>query len=276
MEQLAVREKAAEKPTARNRRRNNRTDHFGNGGDATDTTQSLEDEDHEQTHLRGGVLRASELKALANGVKDVDEFRKLGDGILSPPKTASPNGVAPKTEHNETVTYAEEETNNLTRITDKKENLRRRRAMLDDHDKFLSLVRNRGKSVLEELKAKENVKDICGYDSRLSWSDEEFESWRSSPEGQKALTTAVLGPPHRETTGGEDEEIGRGVCLKKRCERHKAWYKLQQQEMAFERETVRQEMKRLDVEEKGIRNRAMIRHLEAADGGEPMDATAAG
>ena len=271
MQLLAVKDKVTGKPATKNRRRNNRTDHFGNGSDPMDTTQSLEDEDHEQTHLRGGVLRVSELKTLAHGVSGADEFRKLGDGILSPPKTVSPNEVAPKTEHDQPVVYTEEETNYLLRVTEKKANLKQRRAMLDDRDKFLSLVRNRGKSVLEELKAKDNVKDICGYDSRLSWSDEEFESWRSSEEGQHALMTAVLGPPP--ATGDGDEAIGRGVCLKKRCERHKAWYKLQQQEMAFERETVRQEMKRLDIEEKGIRDRAMIRHLEGAEG-EPMDATA--
>ena len=60
----------------------------------------------------------------------------------------------------------------------------------------------------------------------------------------------------------EEEEIGRGVCKKKRCERHKAWLKLQQQDNLFEKDQARQEMKKLDAEEKGVRERAMIRWLE--------------
>ena len=157
------------------------------------------------------------------------------------------------------------------------------------------MITARGKAVLAELKEKDkSVKDICGYDSRLTWSDQEFNEWRASAEGQKALEKGgVLGPPtpmaskdndtdmvNTQATAGnsdskgfdgvnEDEgEIGKGVCKKKRCERHRQWLKLQQQDNLFEKDQARQEMKRLEAEEKGLRNRATIRSLEVRETGE--------
>ena len=174
--------------------------------------------------------------------------------------------------------------------------------MLDDRERFLVLVKSRAKRVLEELRQKETVKDICGFDGRLAWSDAEFLAWRDSPEGQKALESRMLMAPSRTTAsaadrlnpdptsaeiaigssmpeaeppnhyGGhgpesfdgqpDDGEVGRGVCQKRRCERHRAWWKLQQQEVAFEKGEVRLALDRLGVEEKGVRERAVVRCLE--------------
>ena len=61
------------------------------------------------------------------------------------------------------------------------------------------------------------------------------------------------------------------MCQKKRCERHKQWVKLQQQDIAFEKEECRQEMRKLEAEEKGVGERAMIRHLESGDQVEAQD-----
>ncbi|KAL8695899.1 MAG: hypothetical protein Q9201_007911 [Fulgogasparrea decipioides] len=275
------------------------------------------DTNEAQHQLRDGTLRSTELKALITGVKDISEFRKLGDPVLTPPPTAhlhDPNhnsidnikaedalpalpAIEP-TSHLQPP-YTPLETSQLATLTYKKDQLRAQKKMLDDRDTFLTLVRERAKNVLDELKKKESIKDICGFDTRLVWSDHEFDIWRSSPEGRKTLEERKLGPPtpliipvelaphlyhvtqsqvngeelpngNVEKNGaeqnGEGEILGKGVCQKKRCERHRAWFKLQQQDIAFAKDEVRQGMRKLDEEEKGVRDRAMIRWLEAKPG----------
>ncbi|KAL8928118.1 MAG: hypothetical protein Q9172_001028 [Xanthocarpia lactea] len=259
-----------------------------------------------ESRLRSGILQPAELKALVNNVKDVTEFHKLGNGLVNLPATAEPNDIKMEdtlSSHNSQIPYNPAESDLLQALTAKKDELRSRKRMLDDRDTFLVLVRERAKTVLDHLKKKENnIKDICGFDVRLIWSDEEFEIWRNSVEGVSALKDRKLGAPtvldmpiHSDDDGhkklavngdqlanGDDatasgapnieqqqqpdaDEIGKGVCQKKRCERHKQWYKIQQQEIAFAKDEVRQEMRRLDEEENGVRDRAKIRWLEAKD-----------
>lgn len=283
------------------RRRDNYTDHFGN--DAVEDRAELDDD---RSHLRGGVLRSRELKALADGVRDISEFRKLGDGVLSPPRTASPDADGHTAASKVIISYTPEELTQLREITTKEDALKRRKSMLNHRDRFLILVRARAKRVLEHLRKKETVKDICGFDARLSWSDEEFQAWCASPEGIESLESGNLcAPPtvsaskaatipiepgdailpalgydpqgnniaHERSADGvvgqggaaeedEEEELSRGVCQKRRCERHKTWWKLQLQDVAFERDEVRQALDRLEVEEKHVRKRALIRGLE--------------
>ena len=233
--------------------------------------QEFDNEDHDD--LRGGVLRPRELKALVDGVKDVNEFHRLGEGVLSPPQTASPDAEGDKKRN---ITYTEEETAELEHIAKKREDLVARRSMLSDRDKFVAMVGIRHKAVLAELKETDkSLKDICGYDARLTWCDEEFNQWRSSSEGQKALQgNALDAPPKAEAITAvrngiaseeDEEEVGRGVCKKKRCERHRAWLKNQQQDNAFEKDQVRQGLKRLEHDEKGVRDRAMVRSLQGDD-----------
>ena len=278
------------------RRKNNYTDNFGNADEAAD---------EEPNHLRGGVLRAGELKAVTDEVKDVESFHRLGDGVLSPPPSASPEGDDVKMEGADNIkrqaVYTSEETGQLEDIIEKKDKVRAYKRLLDDKDRLLDLVLARRDSVLAELKEKDkSISTICGFDPRLTWSDQEFTAWRESAEGKGALGEGgILGPPSHlslqdpvkhESNGiygnendiseingnanghvdeikkdGEEEEIGRGVCRKKRCERHRAWLKLQQHELQFELHQARLAMKKLEVEEKGVRDRAMIRGLEAKD-----------
>ncbi|KAL8750168.1 MAG: hypothetical protein Q9184_006521 [Pyrenodesmia sp. 2 TL-2023] len=273
------------------------------------------DGNESQPQFRGGILRPGDLKALVTGVKDISQFRKLGNGVLSPPPTATKEGTntdvkmedAPPLEPitmNNQIPYNPTETDQLRTITTKKDELRARKKLLDDRDIFLTLVRERAKGVLDELKKKENVKDICGFDTRLVWLDEEFDVWRTSADGVKALSDRKLGPPTSTvssqagpqsplqangeaqpsknpiaapTVNGdassvapttelpEGEELGKGICKKRKCERHRNWYKIQQQEIAFAKDEVRQGMRKLDEEEKGVRDRARIRWLEGED-----------
>jgi len=266
----ALEQKKPEGPRShKKKRQDNYTDNFGNIGDGQEAYSIT---------LRGGVVRAEELKSLTEGVKDVQAFHRLGDGVLSPPTTASPEGEDVKMGHGvevpkDKITFTTEERTQLEEITEKRITCRERKKMLDDRDKLISSITARAKTVSAELKEKDkSSKDICGYDSRLSWSDQEFSQWRSSPEGQKALAKdGALGAPTTIENGerkneDEEEELGKGICKRKRCERHKAWLKLAQQENLFEKDQARQEMKRLEGEEKGVKDRALIRSLELGEG----------
>lgn len=264
------------------RRRDNFTDNYGNTGDSVDTDPG---------QIRGGVLKASELKTVADSVGDLGAFRRLGDGVLSPPPTVSPEGDEVKVENGEELKkqaiYTTEETARLEEIAMKRDAVRAQKKLLDDRDRFLLLVTTRAKTVLGELREQDkSVNTICGYDSRISWSDDEFNEWRTSSEGKSALEKGGVlnaptekekaekmekqegnwdAPPDAATNADEEEEIGKGVCKKKRCERHKAWLKLMQQEILFETHQARQAMKKLEAEEKGVKDRAMIRHLEGQE-----------
>lgn len=271
-----------------------------------------------QSQRRGGILRPGELKALVTEVKDISEFRKLGDGVLNPtPIVAKAETSDIKMEDApapEPITmisqipYTPAEVDELQTLATKKDELRNRKKLLDDRDIFLALVRERAKGALDELKKKENVKDICGFDTRLVWLDEEFDIWRTSPEGVKALGERKLGAPttlipsqvaphangepqqqqqqHQQipatttaTVNGDAplapssgaaehdsaEELGKGICKKRKCERHRNWFKIQQQEVAFAKDEVRQGMRKLDEEEKALRDRARIRWLEGGE-----------
>ena len=237
----------------------------------------------EYEHPKGGVLRPEELKALIDGIQDVTTFRKLGDGILTPPDTVSPeDGVGTE---NTKISYTSEETVTLQAIDRTRTELNEKRAMLLDRDKFITMVVARARAVLGELKEKEkSLKDICGYDARLTWTEYEFNNWRASEEGQQAMKTETLPAPtlappvngvaevsadaktNSEDTvmkDAEEAEVGPGVCKKKRCERHRAWFKVQQQDNAMEKEEVRVRLRKLETEEKAVKDHAMIRTLES-------------
>ncbi|KAL8667288.1 MAG: hypothetical protein Q9202_000861 [Teloschistes flavicans] len=251
------------------------------------------DSDETQAQLRDGVLRPKELKALVTDVKDVSEFHRLGNVPLSPHTETNPEDPHNSNNSNQ-VPYTPLESSLLATLTTKKDALRDRKKFLDDRETVLTLVRERAKLVLEDMKKKESIKDICGFDNRLVWTDEEFNAWRTSPEGVKALEERKLGPPapvpapqdpaphppnQQNPTNGTgavngaaaaaaapppsaSDEFAAGVCQKKRCERHRTWVKLQQQELAFARDEARQAIRKVEAEEKDIREKAMMRWLE--------------
>lgn len=248
----------------------------------------------EETETRGGVLKVSELKALLDSVNDVSEFYRLGEGVDGDhPGSTTYDDL-------DTSKYTQDELDELDHIIVQKSKLLRRKDMLDDREKFVEMVEARHKAVWAQMKERgESGKEICGYDSRLTWSEEEFESWRTSAEGQAALSSAVLPPPsagppdfassatvvngtapgsvedagkmpngvNGSTEGDEEDDASRGACKegfpKKRCERHRAWLRREQQDNAFERNQTKLGIRKLEADEKGIKDRARIRMVEA-------------
>lgn len=287
------------KPTSpvsgrRRSRKCNYTDNFGNG------SILIQDETDDESYLRGGVLRAADLKTLASCAKDITDFRRLGEGVFSQPQTVGQEGDTIMEDASPHTIYTPEESQRVSDIQARSTKLRQRKQMLDDRETFLTIAKARAKAALPE---KKSADFLCGFDRQLVWTDEEFDAWRTTPEGQRCLqnpsssienipnpaappppTTTTNGihpttqppppptiitngengnPPNEAAVGGAGTEDPRGMmCVKKRCKRHEFWQKLQTQEIAFEKDVVRQEMRMLIAEENGIKERATLRALE--------------
>ncbi|KAI9812148.1 MAG: hypothetical protein M1827_004814 [Pycnora praestabilis] len=284
-QQAQAQNQAHGQSSGKKRRKHNYTDNDGNAGD-------------EEEGSRGGVLKTGELAAVAKGVKDVAEFRTLGEGVLSPPPTISPDDdiemldadiTAPKNTASKML-FTHEEDTRLMQIKERKADLVYKRAALRDRERFMGLVKERAKRVLDGL---DGVKDICGFDNRISWSDEEFDQWRTCPAGQTAFSTSTLGPPllldttanNMNNTNTEHEDAdadeiatnkeasdsnsaSAGVCQKRRCERHKQWSKIALETIRFEEAEARNEIRRLEDEGVGVRQRAKLRALVDEGGGD--------
>ncbi|KAJ5684146.1 uncharacterized protein N7477_000491 [Penicillium maclennaniae] len=238
----------------------------------------------------GGILTAGDLKAAIMSATSVQEFRRLGDKIISPPpesnKEESPNvdvkcetpQVGDKLGDTEAsdIDYSPDETARLEKLRKLSEKTLHRKEMLAARSTFVGLLRQRAKGVVEKLKAhdpKGGWKDICGFDSRLAWSDEEFDDWRLSEAGKTALvegTVEALAASYPTNTDGdgdtamdnEEDEMAfwtRGICTKKRCERHKQWIKVQQQDITFEENTADQDLRRYESEVRSVAEKAVLR-----------------
>lgn len=207
---------------------------------------------------RGGALSAGEVKALLNMSKTADDFRKLGDGVLSPP--ATPDGKDPEKKGSE---FTETENQALQRIHVEKEEARHRHATLKDRLKFVTLVKQAASRTTTEKELK--PKEYCGYDRRLEWTEDRFLEWRKSEAGQQAFGLETLQAADKSSS--EDEEHVE-ICDRKKCARHTDWNKLAIDDLRFEMQDNGDRMRALDREEKEIKERAALRAKAGKLGGE--------
>lgn len=214
---------------------------------------------------RGGALAAGEVKALLNASKTAEEFRKLGDGVLSPP--ATPEGDDDDANKNR-VEYTENEAHSLERIRSEKEEARRRHVLLKDRMKFITLVKQSAGRVATEKELK--PKDYCGYDPRIEWTEERFQAWRSSKAGQQAFEQDTLAVKDEEQKGDEQDPE---VCDRKKCARHLEWAKLAVDDLRFEMSDNGDHMRALDREETDIKERVTLRSKTKASGALNADGT---
>lgn len=262
----------------------------------------------EELGSRGGILTAGELKAAIMGASSAEEFRRLGERIISPPpeeeeeekdkdenSTERGNGEGKPRSNKKLgldidakgLTYTPDESSKIEKLRKTRDELLHRKEMLNARSTFLAVIRQRAKHVLERLKQtdpKGGWKDICGFDSRLAWSDEEFDEWRLSPVGKKTLKDGIpealassYPDPNPATDadgdtvmdGGGDAKaaddsnnfntLTRGVCTKKRCERHKQWAKVHQQDILFEESMLREDLTKCEQEAQAVVERAVLR-----------------
>jgi COMPASS component SPP1 len=240
----------------------------------------------------GGILTRGDLKAAILGVTSVQEFRKLGNQIISTPPESSRGSPASDVKnetkasdadklfdvHASGVEYSADEAAKIDKLRQRRDDLLHRKEMLAARSTFVGLVRQRSKAAVERLKQNEpkgGWKDICGFDSRLAWADKEFDEWRLSEAGKKALdegTPEAMAASYPTTTDADgdiamdnDEKedamavLTRGICIKKRCERHKQWVKVQQQDIVFEEDAAEQDLKRYEQEARSVAERAVLR-----------------
>ncbi|KAH8719156.1 hypothetical protein GQ44DRAFT_623945 [Phaeosphaeriaceae sp. PMI808] len=239
-------------------------------------SDEVEGEEEEPTPL-GGILRAKDLKALTDSSPNIQTFKNLGTGVLTPPQTASPNRAT--FEGADDFAFTAGETERLSALHNEKSQLKDRLEVLKDREKFVSMAKEQAGRVAEREKIK--LKEFCGYDSRLSWSDAEFLHWRNSKHGRAAFEFNTLSPTTEQVASmpavpGLDVEVEakESVCLKKRCPKHPQWQKLNLQDARFEELEVFESLRECEKEETSVRERAMRRgakdamakELTAADG----------
>lgn len=202
---------------------------------------------------RGGALSAGEVKALLNVSQTVQDFWKLGDGVLSPP--ATPNGK----DKGKTSDFTDLEAQALQRIQTEKEEARRRHALLKDRMKFVTLVKQAASRAATEKDLK--PKEYCGYDPRMEWPEDRFQAWRNSKAGQQAFELETLRMEKSSEKDAEIEYQGEDldICERKRCARHHDWSKLAVDDLRFEMSDNSDRMRALDREEKDIKERAALR-----------------
>lgn len=225
---------------------------------------------------KGGMLAAGEVKSLIDSTKTAEDFKKLGEGVLSPP--ATPDGKDAPTVAKES-NYTEAEAHALEQIRTQKEDARRRHQLLKDRMKFITMVKQAGSRTATEKELK--PKEYCGYDPRLEWTEEQFAVWRDSPAGTQAFELETLATEHSnisdknkeaDTAIGEDADEGvyaqLEVCDRKKCPRHLEWPKLAVDDLRFEMSDNSDNMRALDKEEREIRERAALRAKVANVNGE--------
>jgi COMPASS component SPP1 len=210
---------------------------------------------------RGGVLAPAEVRALLDSSQSLDEFRKLGEGVLSPP--ATPDGKK-NGDGKYQGEYTELETQTLAEITTKKDASRVRHQLLKDRQQFINMTKQAAARACAENELK--PKDYCGFDPRLEWSEEQFAIWRASPIGEQAFALGTLaieqsGDEHMVEEDDDNEGVFATVhiCEKKKCARHLEWVKLATDDVRFEMSDNSDRMRGLDREEKEIRERAALR-----------------
>jgi COMPASS component SPP1 len=199
---------------AKNRRKSNMTDNTGN---------AMELEEHDTQEIadpKGRAIGPSELKVLIGPDKksDISTFRALGEGVLDPDGSgrrlpSAPGGYSRASSAQigedddnpeKPYTLNEVEQAEQATISTRKNDLRALRGALKDREKFIAMVKDQHVAWADREGIKH--KDVCGFDSRLSWSNGKFQQWKESPVGVAAFKTGVLVLPPSPNTVVPSEE----------------------------------------------------------------------
>ena len=174
-------------------------------GSVLSAQQQAFQEEEEDVGAKGGILAAGEIKALITSAKNVEDFRKLGEGVLSPPATPDrkedKSNATTNAETNDAPTFTDTEATALETIHRQKDEARRRHGLLKDRMKFVTLVKQAAARTASERELK--PKEYCGYDPRLEWTEAQFAQWRASGTGKQALELETL-DVEDSTTGAGD------------------------------------------------------------------------
>lgn len=282
------------------------------------------------SECNGGVLSAGELKTIVSSVSSAQELRELGEKITplvsaitvkrtqSPPPSSAGEATTSRTDKAEpsttTATQSLDDTIaslDISRFTDKESahfqhlcNIRAAARVALTRQKarqaLLETTRARARAMIDAMVADgtkpKDVAGVCGFDSRLAWSDVEVEEWwergGDNNEGEKNekgadgvngangvhSNDATLDAGEKDTVMGGTEEAnansnGNGrppasatpnpsdLCTRKRCERHRQWVKVQQQDIDAEARFARDDLVRCESEMEDTLGRIALRVL---------------
>ncbi|KAK4895933.1 COMPASS (complex proteins associated with Set1p) component [Elasticomyces elasticus] len=226
-------------------------------------------QDDDLVGARGGVLAAGEVKALLNVSKTAEDFKKLGEGVLSPPATPDGKDGLPSSSA-DGVVFSEQDSAALAEVSKQKDAARKRHLVLKDRMKFVTMVKQAAGRMASERELK--PKEFCGYDPRLEWTEEQFGVWRESGAGRQAFELETLAVENSGNVNGEMEGVEGGlgedvggvyamldVCGRKKCARHLEWAKLAVDDLRFEMGDNGDRMRGLDREESEIREGSAMR-----------------
>ncbi|KAI7369328.1 hypothetical protein KC328_g17981, partial [Hortaea werneckii] len=277
-------------------------------GSVLSAQQQAFQEEEEDVGAKGGILAAGEIKALITSAKNVEDFRKLGEGVLSPPATPDrkeDKSTNTKDEANDAPTFTDTEATALETIHRQKDEARRRHGLLKDRMKFVTLVKQAAARTASERELK--PKEYCGYDPRLEWTEAQFAQWRASGTGKQALeletldvadsTTSKSNDPTNPAVENGDVAMSNtdrpssnenpdstvdqytdttllpasattAICDRKKCARHLEWGKLAVDDLRFEMGDNSDRMRGLAKAEREVRERAALRAKGAGGIGE--------
>ncbi|KAI7218362.1 hypothetical protein KC333_g3635 [Hortaea werneckii] len=277
-------------------------------GSVLSAQQQAFQEEEEDVGAKGGILAAGEIKALITSAKNVEDFRKLGEGVLSPPATPDrkedKSNSTSNAETNDTPAFTETEATALETIHRQKDEARRRHGLLKDRMKFVTLVKQAAARTASERELK--PKEYCGYDPRLEWTEAQFAQWRASGTGKQALELETLDVADSTTSKSNDPTnpaVENGdvtmsnthssstenpnstadqytdttllptsatttICDRKKCARHLEWGKLVVDDLRFEMGDNSDRMRGLAKAEREVRERAALRAKGAGGIGE--------
>lgn len=252
-----------------------------------ETDSSLDDD---MLPNRGAALRAGEVKALIDRCKNIEEWKALGRKPDTPPRDTDVKMTEDSKPAVPQLEYDDLELGKLAGLEAEKLQLNARNDMLSAREQFLELAKARSTTITEEVrKGHPKMKDLCGFDPRVAWSDEEFLKWYDERGGKAILDAgadAKIGPPedlqeesnsklsngvtaHDENAMIDDEDDESdtmpkkgGVCIKNRCSRHRNWAKGQLAEVRYEQDLVRRALQRHEAAEEELRGRAIVRAWE--------------
>lgn len=187
-----------------------------------------------------------ELATIISSVENSNDFQQLGDRVPTPPLNIN-------------TEYHQEVDRDIYAIESERKLLKETQIALMLRAKFIVLARDRQRRVTEEIRMEPDYtpktgKDICGFDSRLVMEDEDFQAWSVTPDAITILDEGKI-------EGRND------MCLKKKCERHRGWLKVQEEDIAHGQGIVLENLAKLDIDEARIKERRKERALETGQEG---------
>src|SRR5437762_12334225 len=111
-------------------------------------------------------------------------------------------------------------------INSERNALTQKKEALTTRARYIELAKERQKRISEEIRNDEGSnpkggKEICGYDSRLCYGDDELQRVCSANEANGVIESGKL--------------LGRdGVCTKRKCEKHRQWHRVALEEVELD------------------------------------------